>query len=600
MEELRNILGIVREEKEQFINGFAEISPGYFFNQHKTIRRIENYYNSRFESGPNDEDGFLKPFYNIVRKPVQVCSKEIDLDTKDILVRSEDGDFITAELMAADLKQWMKDEGFAKKLNVYADEAPEYGTVVVKKVGKHLHTVDLRNLSISNLAAKSLSHTNVIESHEYSYDEFRETAAASNWDADKVEEVIALHEKLNASTITVDERYGLVTEDVLEAKGDATKLAYTLAITAGTNLVETTEAKDGKPAVVVQQGVVITHRRIQKHPYREWHFMSMKGRWLGIGFVEILFNPQVRANEMAYYKAKGLNWTSLHIYQSDDETVSRNLVSSARDGDVIKTQMGRTILPIAVEERNLAHYRSEEVRWDQNISDLTFSPEVIGGENLPSGTPARSAIISDANVKRFFDRKREDFGIFLQEIIAEDILPLFKDNRRSAHRLSIAASSVDRDKLEGLIFNARMNQHFEAFMKNGKIPSLEEWLRLSLVEKQKLARQPSIDIPIVEGAYDRINEKISIVITKENEDTDARIQGRQIVLTALAANPAIATNPTTRPIFLEIAELLGVKHAQIPSLTEMQTMMPQQQPPAPGGPQGAPSPAPNPLAAVPA
>ena len=580
----RNILGLIRNEKQEFLYGNAQLAPGYFFNQLTTIKRIENYFNSRFDSGPYDEDGWPKPFFNVVRKPVQVCAKEIDLDTKDILIRSEDGDYITAELMAADFKQWMKDEGFAKDLNEYADLAPEYGTVVIKKVKKRLRTLDLKRLIISNVAAENLSKTNIIETHEYTPDELRQ----QGWPTKEVEELIALHERIQKPFIEVDERYGWVSEDLLTPKGDPNKLVYTLCLAGGTSLVEEKPGQSPEQSQLIEQGIVLEHKTIASHPYREWHFSKMKNRWLGVGLVEVLFDAQVHINEVAYFKAKALHWTGLHLFQSDDETVSRNLLNDVKNGDVVKTQKDRSISVIPVEERNLAHYHSEEQRYDRLVADLTFTPDVITGEGLPSGTPARSAMISDANVKRFFDRKREDFGIFLRQVIIDDILPQFKTQKSKGHTLSVATKGVERDRLEEIIFNAKMNGHFAKFVKvQNRLPTSAEWTRLTMVERQKLARRPTLEMLIPDGAYDDIKDKIDVVITKENEDTDSKIQGRQVVLQALAANPNIALSPMTRPLFLELAELLGIKHAHIPSTSGMMAA-----PQGPTMPAGSPQPRP--------
>lgn len=577
------ILSKIRKEKEDFRTKSITLSPGYAFNQHKTLQRIEAYSNSRFyESPPYDEDGFLIPFLNVNRKPRMVAAKEIDLDTKDILVRDEGGDMIGAQLMAEDLKQWMKNEGFAAKLNEYADEAPTYGTVVVKKVKDELHTVDLLNLVITNVSAKDLKHTDKIELHRYSADEL----SGMPWDAKAIREAITLYQNLGKSEIEIDERRGWVKESEFRLGGREDKYVYTLAIVAGAEEIERAQEKDK----VIERGIVLFHELAdpKDDPYREWHFMRMKNRWLGLGWVEILFDNQVRANEMAYFKAKGLRWTSLHLFTTDDETVSRNLLADARDGDVIKTVSGRTLTAIANEERNLAHFISEERRWDLNTAEQTFTPDVISGEGLPSGTPARSAIIADTNVKKFYDRKREDFGIFVRSLIYDDVLPLFMKQSHKAHMVNMAGSADDRDKLQQFIFNARMEAWMvDEHLSKGKLPSLMQWNNQQQIEMQRLTMAPTIDMPIPEGYYKRLKPKLEVVITKENEDTDAMIAGRKEVLMALGQNPNIAVNPLTRSMFLELARLLGVKNINIPNQFNMAPMgAPQGMPPGGAMPMG--------------
>ncbi len=586
---MQSVLSRIRNEKQDFVNNDVELAPGYFFNQRRTILRIENYFHSRFESGPLDDDGWTKPFYNIVRKPVQVTSKEIDLDTKDVIIRPENGDFETAEIEAAELKQWMKAQGFAADLNEYADLCPEYGSLVVKKVKKKLFTVDLKGLVLTNVCAKSLDHTDVIEPHVYSRDEFLKAGGENGWDKVKMQEVLDAHDAAGVVDITVDERYGWVTKAELEAGGSEDEMVYTMCLAAGTDLTNTiAPAKEGDAAVIEEKGVILLHEKTTKHPYREWHFSKMRKRWLGVGLVEVLFDAQVRANEIAYYKAKGLQWLGLHFFVSDDDTISKNLFNDAKDGDIIRlSRAGGMFQEIQVQERNLAYYASEEERWDRLAADLTFTPEIITGEGLPSGTPARSAIITDQNVKRFFDRKREDFGIFVKGLIENDILPLFEENHGEEHTFSFSGSGDDREALERRVLNTRLIAIFQDYVsKQGRIPSSAEWARILNTERQRISNANTIDIKVPKGAYSNLKKRIDVVITKENEDTDAMLAGRQAILKILAVNPEIATNPVTRPIFMQLANLMGVKNLNLPTQAEIQSlpMPPQMQQPGPGGP----------------
>ena len=601
----QTVLARIRREKEDFLTKNVQLAPGYAFNQYDTIQRIEDYFHSRFQSGPTDPDGWVKPFYNITRKPCAVAAKEIDLDTKDIIIRAENGDYVTAEIMAADFKQWMKDEGFAADLNEYADLCPEYGSIVVKKVGDRLATVNLKTLILSNVQAKTLKHTNSIEVHPYSRDEFVTEAGKKKWDKAKVKEILKIYDEQNKTDIVVDERYGWVKESELKSGGSDTTMVFSMFLAAGTDLVQQQQSADGKQQLLKELGVVLEHIAVTEAPYREWHWSRMPYRWLGVGFVEMLFDAQVRMNENEYYKAKALAWLATHGYVTDDETVTRNLMNDMKNGDVLRVQRGAMFQEIQMGERNLSYYASVENRWDKNIADVTFTPEIITGEGLPSGTAARTAIISDQNVKKYFDRKREDFGIFIKALIVDDILPLFEKQSSNAHTFSFGGSGADREALEKRILNTRMVAMFQNYGHGKKrLPSLTEWQSALLTERQRIAASPTLDIDVPKDAYKGLKYRLDVVITKENEDTDSKLSGRQVVLKLLAENPSIATNPVTRPVFLELAEFLGVKNLNLPTEAEVQSMQPAPAAagPGPGGvpPSGQPAPTQgDPLAMVP-
>lgn len=577
------ILGRIRDEKERFRTKSVRIANGFLFNQYQTLQRIELYYNSKFETGEYDDDGFKKYFYNINRQPCDIATKEIDLDTKDLLLRSENGDYLLAEIMGRELKQWMKDQGFAKDLNEYADDAPRYGTVVVKKVpkSKRFYNIDLVNgFIITNQNAKNLNHTNIIEPHLYSFDELRQTAEESGWDKDKVEELISLYSQLGKSDVEVDERYGWVRESELKEGGSPFKMVYTLAIVGGCE--ETERAADQDE--VIERGIVIYHDTVKKHPYKEWHFAKIKKRWLGLGYVETLMDPQMARNESKYYKRRGMLWTSLHIWQTDDENINKNLLLDTKDGDIIKRTKGTDELrPVAMEERNLADYQTEDADWDQNAKNLTFSQDVIAGEKMPSNTPATTTVVTDGNIKRFFDRKREDFALFVKDMLVEDIIPEFIKSNDTEHIFSLMGTYRDRDYFEQIILDRVLVNAFDKYVEtNKRVPTAQAWQMLVETEARRISNRPTLDIKLMEGEYRKAKFKLDVVITKENEDTDSVIAGSQLILGLLQSNPAIIMNPMTRPLVLDLAEKLGVRNLRIPNMLMSVMGQPAGQPGMPG------------------
>ena len=137
----------IRENLQMFHQG-VEMSGGYEFDQQATLKRIDLYYNGKFESGLHDSQGFRKFFYNITKPACDIATKFVDLDTKDIMLVSERaGDEYKIWVMQRDLKQWMKDNNVAKLLNDIAFDFPKYGHVVVKKA----KAGDVSKVNIVNL-----------------------------------------------------------------------------------------------------------------------------------------------------------------------------------------------------------------------------------------------------------------------------------------------------------------------------------------------------------------------------------------------------------------------------------------------------------------
>ena len=120
---------------------------GYTFDYVGTLKMIDLYLNSKFQTGDKDNRGFRKFFYNIVKPACDIATKFIDLDTKDIMLFAEQSDQEEKVwLMQHDLKQWLKENKFGTLLNEIGERYPEYGSVVLKKQKSKFKNVQLQNL----------------------------------------------------------------------------------------------------------------------------------------------------------------------------------------------------------------------------------------------------------------------------------------------------------------------------------------------------------------------------------------------------------------------------------------------------------------------
>ena len=122
--------------------------PGYTFNQYKQIQKIHKYYNSHYNEGDYETiNGIVRKrvFWNINKRRATIASKQIDIDTKDFLLISQNP---TTEwnvhLLEKELKAWMKKEKYSKILNQLSDELPIYGSVVLRKTKEGAEVIDLR------------------------------------------------------------------------------------------------------------------------------------------------------------------------------------------------------------------------------------------------------------------------------------------------------------------------------------------------------------------------------------------------------------------------------------------------------------------------
>lgn len=539
----QNIFFQISKEIDEFQKQSVQIVDKFRFNQKKTIDRIYYYYNSQFESGEFDSEGFKKYFFNIVKNPCYVATKAVDFDTKDIIITAAPGHSTEkAWLLDRDLKFWFKKIQFGKLLNRIFYELPIFGSVVLKKVQNRYHFVDLRNL-INEQSADSLEKSSyVIEIHYYTPEELRE----KNWD--NIEETIKFWQETKVPYIRIIERYGLVPENWLKPNGDPKKYVYSRFI------VYIKETKPSSQRLEVDRvGLVLDKTKLDRKdfPYREIHWEKIPGRWLGQGRVEILFDPQIRVNEEMNLRVKSSFFSSLHLFQTIDETLKQNLLE-VKTGQVLQVRSPITRVP--TEERNLSSYETEHRLWLQNRDELTMSYDVIRGERLPAGTPLGAAMLAATMTTSYFDQIRENIALEIKELLYKDIVPQFLAENTKEHYLKLIGEDID--KWHRLQKKRRMNEEFFRFLaRQNKIPTpVQQDLIRERIEESK---EEIIFIP--KDFYKDLEYDIDVVITGEAKDIRVRAMNLQMALQAITVDPTLLSDPVKRKILAQILEAGGVK-----------------------------------------
>ncbi|MHA1304780.1 MAG: hypothetical protein ACTSPI_13870 [Candidatus Heimdallarchaeaceae archaeon] len=539
------MLQTIQAEKLEFENKPIQIVNGFMFNQKETIEKIYLYYNSKFISGDEDVEGQKKYFFNIVRNPCKVTTKAIDFDTKNINVQTAaGGDPLKTWYFERDLKFWMKKQAFGSVLNRIFFELPIFGSVVLKIVNNKPEFVDLRNFIVEK-SADTLNQANyIIEKHLYTPMEFQKIGKELGWN--KIDEAIEQYRKMEgAPYIAVYERYG---EEVKEnAKGKKT-YEYRRTYVADVGVDEVDE-KTGN--ISKHEGIELKSDVIDKHPYWEFHMEKIAGRWLGVGVVETLFDPQIRENEVANLQSKALYWAALQVWQSRDSGVNRNLLTEMVNGEILTTES--EITKIDVVDRNLANYNQEADKWMKNRDELTFSYEVISGERLPAGTPLGSARLAAGMASGYFDQIRENIALRLKELLFDVIIPNFEKENKTEHILRLVGE--DLDKIRELIIRQKAkNEFFRFVFRKGKIPRKIQYdlMKMGIEEKANQGKEVIIKIP--KGYYDNIKYDISIDIVGEGEAEDSILWA---ILQAITVDPTILQDPRKKKLFYMILEKKG-------------------------------------------
>jgi hypothetical protein len=577
------LLRQINKEIEDFKNKQVLLVPGLPYNQWDVLQRIYHYYNSRFSNAggsaldPIDDDGDRMYFYNINRNPCKVFSKAVDFDSKNIRLLTVEGQDPTKTwFMERDLKYWMRDKQFGKVLNRLFKELPIFGTVVLKIVDGHPYFVDLRNFVVEQ-GADSLDDTNYkIEVHNLTAHRFRSIAKQMGWEQSLVDKTIAeFHKMRGVSHIRLYERYGVVAET--NDDGD-TKYPYKRVFLADVGVDEFDQRGELKAQHV---GIELDSMEWdpEDDPYWEFHAEKIPGRWLGIGVVEALFEPQIRHNQLANLQSKASYWMALHVFQTRDPAFNRNLSADVKNGEVLNTES--EVSEVVITDRNLAHFTDEFQKWITNRDELTFSYDVVQGERLPAGTPLGSAQIAQAQTLSYFEQVQEDIALTVKEMLYEDIIPQFIKENNKEHVLRLVGQ--DLDEFIAMNRNRMVNEEIVRLAvesaAGGKFPTEEDRSTVEAAVGEAISQGKEHLLKIDKDFYKNLKYDVDIDITGESVDTRVRQATVFAILQAITADPTMTTDPTKRKMLFWMAEnggvsptdLFGTETKKVEDLAMMET-----------------------------
>ena len=548
------------------------------FNHYETLRQIFFYYNSKFTTGEVDDEGDRKYFLNITKNPCKVFAKAIDFDTKDIrLLTVGGGDPLKTWFMERDVKYWMRDKQFGRVLNRIFAELPIYGTVVLKVVDGEPYFVDLRNFVVDPGAEKLCEANFIIEKHNFTVSQFKKIAKDMGWSDSLVNKTIEEYYKMKETAhIRVYERYG----DVQMANGN---YEFRRVFVADVGI---DELDNYGRVTVSHNGVVLSNDPFDaekvKNLYWEIHAEKMAGRWLGIGVVESLFEPQIRQNELSNLQSKTSYWSALRVFQTRDANINRNMLTDVRNGEIINVDS--EITQVDMSDRNLAFFNQEEAKWMANRDELTFSYDVVQGERLPAGTPLGSAQLAVSQTLSYFEGIQQNVALSIKEMLYAVIIPRFKKENGTEHTLRLVGQ--DLDQYIKMVKNEYiMKEVVRIAVEQGYILSEQEAdsIGIAISESIKQGREKIITIPT--NFYKDIKYDVDIDITGESIDTRVRSATLFALLQAITADPTMLQDPIKRKFLYTMGEDGGVNMADFLNAEETrpEDVIPQNQQPKPTG-----------------
>lgn len=568
-----NIFSQLQSEIQDYTENDIEIVSGTTVNTYDVIKRCHSYYNSSFLDNTKIA-GLEKLFFNISKLRAKVASRLLYFSPEDLILRPTNYcSRFPAFILQQEIKQWNRKNHMDKVFDNFRKKSAIYGTSIIKKVRSKWDkaVVDLRRFAIDPTVNDIQDARFITLKHYLTDSDLRRMAKSYGWDKDEVEKLIRIDrdgikdappaypmKQSNASNVirstnyhVVYERYGEVPDTWLNGdwNGESTENKRSLFIVA-------------EPKQKVDEPIVLFKSEWNKeYPFKDFHYDTTDGRYLGIGVIEDLFPAQERLNELSNQKRLAMTLSSLHIFQSADPTIVQNILTDLQDGDVIRSGPNGGLTPLMNEERNLSAFASEENRYDNLANSVSFVNSVLLGEPGPRST-ATGDVIMNTNSTSEFEAKRREMINVLKDYYEEMVLPEVIKELNRKHIFRFQGSVEDLNYYD---------QEYAKILADKQIANGE--VEVSGVEDKNLLIQQNLKnlrsqgkerfVEIIDGMYDDVEFDFEFVSSDENKSSIALMQQSFQFLSAVASNPTLLNNPMVKPLFYKINEMMGVNPSEI-------------------------------------
>lgn len=591
---MKDIFKQIRDERQDFLQNEIEVVPGYNFSQYNTLKKVHLYYTNNYEKGNYENIGGVlrkKVFHNLSTWRCEVATKMIDMDIKDFILVSNDHDTDwNVFILEKELKVWLKRNEMGQILNEISRLLPVYGSVVLQKTKKGAEVVDLRYF-YNDQSAKTLndatyinkrmllSHRDMRKMATYGWENVSEAidkfsgkynqgydlgginqGSGSNlyWEGPGVQK----SQVQAVPLVEVWERYGEVPLSWFTDR-ESDDNEYVLAKYCVTGVDQTIKNDEG--IIIGEEGLILYKEQIDEIPFKEVHYNRIDGRWLGQGIVEMLFENQRRINEVKNQEARANELASIQLFQSLDETVAGNITTDLDNGDILKVKS--LIQPIATESRNMNSLETTALSIEEHSNNLTFSRDVVSGENAPSSATLGAVQIQTQQTTAVFDYKKENIGLFLGAFIKDLVFPQIEKELNREHVFRLAGSFEELSKLRNNYATNYANQKIvEAVLSGADVtPELQQGFK-DLALKDIANMGDKIWTDVEKNFFKNLDYEVDLISTGENKNIYAQINNGNAILQALAADPTILQDPAKKQVLFKVMTAMGWHQSELEAM----------------------------------
>lgn len=533
------VVDIINSYREKKI----EISPNVFYSQKETLDRI-NRTIARAFAVEGEPTGVPKTWFDTITSSRRLYKSRIESDLKDIRAYDKKGDWIAKGLIDDRLDTVIEENGTATLLNELTDTLVDYGSTVLYHQGLKGVCINPTDIIIDP-TAKS------INSSEYIIIKKRmllsDMLTMETWDKASVQDI--LNNRNSYTSLQYDNKINVYYAWIKEIENNKQVRKFYVYV----ERLATDEIVDRNNISATE---VFCGDWIGELPFYEAHLNRQHNRWLGQGVVELLFDAQERANELATQSRMALAASSTQVWLSNVQ-LDIDQITELPHGAIINAPSTGTIQPklerVDTYERSLSGLNAERDAYDKRTQDIVGSYEVAKGGETPATMPATNASISDRNSKTMFAYDREQFEIMFEKYLNKTIKPLIMKSYKLGDSLNIEDPKLLKKLNEKRIETEVNRRAWNKFFK-GEI--VDDGL-ISIIRQQVVSDMQGRGYKYDQDMFAGKEISLRFIISEQEIPMQTIQQNTFTILQPLLAKYGIE-NPITKQLLYSWADISGM------------------------------------------
>lgn len=524
-----------------------------------------------------NENRTLRPNKNVILAMMNVQYRTEGFDVKDIDLYIDDvAEHYKSFLVRKFHDKWVLENSIDTAIDETVESYADYGGALVRKSDTaRPEVIDLRTIAFCN-------QTNILAypfgiKHVLSASELRDKTkwGDGNYGATMdVETLIKLAKREEKDEIEVFEVHGTLPVEWLSDSP---------------SYVEETK-KDVQQIQIVayykdennqEQGVTLFKYKEPKLPFKFLARDEVKGRALGRGGIEELFEAQAWTNWNEIKVTEMMEAASKIIPVTDDPSIAAKHPSGMKDMDnleFLEVGEGKSVRAFDNVPRNLTAFNDALLRWEEHGQRLSSAGDALMGETPSSGTPFKLYEAQQIEGKGMHKYRQGKIAVFWDEIYRDWVLPYIQKEIVQGRTFLSELSADEMQSISEQVMENYANRKRTEEVLSGEMPTDKEFLR----QEAQTQFLKGGNKKFIEILKDEIKKPLSVVTNIAGKQKNLALLTDKLVnvMRQYISTPQIRQDPEMTKLLNTILESSGLSPIMFGSTPQqpqqMQPQMPQQ------------------------